>query len=63
SCSMPHAPQGADEILHAIAAGHDTLDALCSVLGQPAHILTPQLMRLQVMRKIVPLPGGRYTGV
>ena len=63
SCSMPHAPQGADEIIHAISAGHDTLDALCTVLGQPAHILTPQLMRLQVMRKIVPLPGGRYAGV
>ena len=54
------APEGANDILAAINAGHDTLDALCSALGLPAHALTPQLMRLQVMRKLLPLPGGRY---
>ncbi len=54
------APEGANDILAAINAGHDTLDALCSALGLPAHALTPQLMRLQVMRKLIPLPGGRY---
>ena len=53
-------PEGTDEILAAILAGNDTLDALCTALGHPAHILTPRLMRLQVMRKLLPLPGGRY---
>lgn len=54
------APEGTEEILAAILAGNDTLDALCTALGHPAHILTPRLMRLQVMRKLLPLPGGRY---
>lgn len=48
-------------LLSAIAAGHNTLDALCSALGQPAHELTPQLIRLQIERKIAPTPGGVYT--
>ncbi len=47
-------------LVNAIAAGHDTLDALCSALGQPACVLTPQLMRLQVAGHLIPLPGGRY---
>ena len=47
-------------ILSAISAGHDTLDALCSALGMSAMALTPQLMRLQIERAIIPLPGGRY---
>ncbi len=47
-------------LMDAIAAGHDTLDALCSALGQPAGELTPQLMRLQVAGLLIPLPGGRY---
>lgn len=49
------------EILAAIAAGHDTLDALCTALGVGAMQLTPQLMRLQISRAIIPLPGSRYT--
>jgi len=53
-------PEATDEILAAIHAGHDTLDTLCAALGQPAHALTPQIMRLQVMRRIIPLPGGKY---
>lgn len=48
-------------ILAAIAAGHDTLDALCCALGQNAMQLTPQLMRLQIEHAILPLPGGRYS--
>ena len=60
SYAVTLAPEGTDEILAAIHAGHDTLDALCTALGHPAHVLTPQLMRLQVMRKLLPLPGGRY---
>ncbi|MBR2125752.1 MAG: DNA-processing protein DprA [Akkermansia sp.] len=49
-----------DEILAAIAAGHDTLDTLCTALGLGAMTLTPQLMRLQIEQAIRPLPGGRY---
>lgn len=60
SYAVTIAPQATGEILCAIRAGHDTLDALCTALGHPAHVLTPQLMRLQVMRRIIPLPGGRY---
>lgn len=48
------------EILAAIAAGHDTLDTLCTALGLGAMTLTPQLMRLQIEQAIRPLPGGRY---
>lgn len=50
-----------DPIIAAIAAGHCTLDALCSALGLPAYELTPQLMRLQIERKILPRPGGSYS--
>lgn len=50
-----------DAILAAIAAGHNTLDSLCSALGASAMQLTPQLMRLQIERAILPLPGGRYS--
>ncbi len=49
-----------EDILAAIAAGNDTLDALCSALGRSAMELTPQLMRLQIERAILPLPGSRY---
>ncbi len=47
-------------ILAAIAAGHCTLDALCTALGLSAGELTPQLMRLQIQRRIIPLPGGVF---
>ncbi len=50
----------AGELLQAIAAGHQTLDALCSALGRSAGELTPLLMRLQVEHAIIPQPGGRY---
>lgn len=59
----PQAPGDCPEraaILAAIAAGHNTLDALCCALGLGAMALTPQLMRLQIERAILPLPGGRY---
>jgi len=49
-----------DPILAAIAAGHCTLDTLCSATGMPAYELTPRLVRLQVERKILPQPGGKY---
>ncbi len=49
-----------EAILTAIASGLDTLDALCGALGIGAMLLTPQLMRLQIERAIIPLPGGRY---
>lgn len=48
-------------ILAAISAGHNTLDALCSALGCPAYELTPQLMRLQIERRIAPAAGGSYS--
>ncbi len=48
-------------LIEAIAAGHDTLDALCSALGLAAWELTPRLMRLQVEGHLLPQPGGRYT--
>ena len=60
SHSIQQAPEGTEAILAAIQAGHDTLDALCPALGMPAHELTPQLMRLQVMRRIGNQPGGRF---
>ncbi len=47
-------------VMEAIAAGHETLDALCPALGMGAHELTPLLMRLQVEGHLIPLPGGRY---
>ena len=50
----------ASELLRALDAGHDTLDALCSATGQGAHCITPLLMRLQIERRIVPVPGGRF---
>ena len=53
-------PAEADPIITAIKSGHNTLDALCTALGQSAHELTPQLMRLQIERKISPAPGGAY---
>lgn len=48
-------------LLQAIQTGHDTLDALCTALGQGAHSITPLLMRLQIERRIIPLPGGRFS--
>ena len=60
SFSVTQLPEEANAIMAAIQSGHDTLDALCTVLGLAPHILTPQLMRLQVMRRIAPLPGNRY---
>lgn len=50
-------------ILSAISAGHDTLDALCPALGMGAHELNPLLMRLQIQRLIEPLAGGRYQNI
>lgn len=49
-----------ESILAAISSGHDTLDSLCSATGLPACDLTPQLLRLQIERKIVPISGCRY---
>lgn len=60
SFCIAQAPEGTQEILAAIRAGHDTMDDLCSALGLPAHVLNPQLMRLQVQRLLLPLPGGRF---
>ena len=65
--AVPVAPTPLDEdsarLLAAIRAGHDTLDALCSVLGMGAHSITPLLMRLQIERRVQPQPGGRFTPV
>ncbi len=55
------APEAYRPLLDTIAAGHDTLDALCSALGQPAFELTPLLMRLQVEGYVCPQAGGRYS--
>lgn len=48
------------DVLAAIQNGHDTLDALCPALGMSARELTPLLMRMQVRKLIIPLPGGRF---
>lgn len=48
------------ELLQAVAAGHDTLDALCSALGRGASELTPLLLKLQILHHLVPLEGGRF---
>ncbi len=56
----PALPADARPLMDALAAGHETLDALCSALGLSAAELTPMLMRLQVSGHLVPLPGGRY---
>lgn len=58
---LPVSGSEADELLQAIGGGHDTLDKLCTVLGKGAHSITPLLMRLQIERRIIPLPGGRFT--
>lgn len=50
-------------LLQALRGGHDTLDALCAALGKGAHTITPLLMRLQIERRIKPLPGGRFAPV
>lgn len=47
-------------ILQAVAAGHDTLDALCTALGRGAGELTPLLIKLQILHHIIPLEGGRF---
>ncbi len=57
--SLPDAETAA--LLQALRAGHNTLDALCTALGQGAHSITPLLMRLQIERRIIPLPGGRFS--
>ncbi len=58
--SLPALSASDRPLAEAIAAGHETLDALCSALGMGAGELTPQLMRLQVEGHLIPLPGGRY---
>lgn len=49
-----------NELIQAIRAGHNTLDALCSALGKGAHNINPLLMRLQIEHRLIPLPGGRF---
>ncbi len=58
--TAPPLPAGYRPLMDALAAGHDTLDALCPALGLPACELTPLLMRMQVEGYLIPLPGGRY---
>lgn len=58
---QPLTDEEANDILRAIEAGYDTLDALCSALGKGAHTITPILMRLQIERRLSPLPGGRFS--
>lgn len=55
---LADSPEG--QLLAALRAGHDTLDALCTALGMPAGEVTPLLMRLQVRRRIQAQPGGKY---
>ena len=50
----------AEELMQAIKAGHDTLDALCHTLGKGAHEVTPLLMRMQIERRVIPAPGGSF---
>lgn len=47
-------------VLQAVAAGHDTLDALCTALGRGAGELTPLLIKLQILHHLIPLEGGRF---
>lgn len=48
------------EILECVQQGHATLDLLCPAMGMSAAELTPRLTRLQIMRLLTALPGGRY---
>ena len=61
STQQPATGGEAGELLQAVSAGHDTLDKLCAVLGKGAHSITPLLMRLQIERRLIPLPGGRFS--
>ncbi len=56
----PLPDEEANQVIQAILSGHDTLDTLCTALGQGAHSVTPLLMRLQIERRIIPIPGGRF---
>ncbi len=47
-------------ILDAIEQGHRTLDLLCPATGMSAVEISPRLARLQIMRILSPLPGGRF---
>lgn len=47
-------------ILDAIGQGHHTLDLLCPATGLNAMEISPRLVRLQIMRILSPLPGGRF---
>lgn len=51
------------EILESVRQGHETLDMLCPALGMGAAQLTPRLTRLQLVRLLTALPGGRYAVV
>lgn len=48
------------EILDNVRRGHETLDLLCPATGMSAAELTPRLTRLQLVRRLTALPGGRY---
>lgn len=47
-------------ILDAIEQGHRSLDLLCPATGMNAMEISTRLARLQIMRIISPLPGGRF---
>lgn len=49
-----------EEICQAIALGHDSLDALCSSLGQSPSQLNSKLMSLQIQGHIRALAGARF---
>ena len=59
----PICDSDATALIQAIQQGHDTLDALCSALGMGAHSITPLLIRMQIERRILPHPGGRFSAV
>lgn len=61
--SLPRPAPGsqAAELLAAVQAGHDTLDALCAALGLGASAVAPLLLQLQISGHLRPLEGARFT--
>lgn len=50
-----------EEVLHAIRQGFNTIDSLCSSLGQPAHAVTGSLAKLQIAGRVTPDSGGYFS--
>lgn len=50
-----------EEVLHAIRQGFNTIDSLCSSLGQPHTPSRGSLARLQIAGRVTPDSGGYFS--